>query len=113
MGVGELLNLSKAFFSGILISFNPFCKSLKHGIFFVGGGFNFWSRNFLAGFVGSPRELWVLIFASIRSSPSLEIRSTPRVQIHIFRSCGLFFFLGGGGASGGGILWVCEDLTSA
>ena len=29
------------------------------------------------GFVGSPRDFWVLIFAPIRSSPSLEIRSPP------------------------------------
>ena len=42
----------------------------------------FWGLIFgpgiFMGFVGSPRDFWVLIFAPIRSSPSLEIRSTPR-----------------------------------
>ena len=38
---------------------------------------NFWSRDFL-GCVGSPRDFFgVFIFTLIRSSPSLEIRSTP------------------------------------
>ena len=47
-------------------------------------------------------KTFFLLFPSIRSSPSLEIRSIPppptaRVQVHIFQSCGSVFFLGGGG----------------
>ena len=37
---------------------------------------NFWSRIFF-GFVGSPGSFWLLTFSPIRSSPLLEIQSTP------------------------------------
>ena len=61
-----------------VISFPAFWKFLGHGNsswFF--GGLSFGPGIFW-GFVGSPRDfLGVLIFATVRSSPSLEIQSTP------------------------------------
>ena len=69
-------------------------------------------QGFLVGFVEGAREFLGLIFASIRSFPSLEFRSTPGFKYTFFDHADcfffFFFFLGGGG----GILWVCEDLTS-
>ena len=63
------------FFMGI-ISFNALCKFLRLGnsawdFFEV----NFWSRQFFGLFWKPYGFFWVLIFAPIRSSPSLEIRS--------------------------------------
>ena len=60
------------------MSFNPFWKFLgldiRHGIFL---GLIF-GPGFFLGCVGSPRDFfWVFIFTLIRSSPSLEIWSTP------------------------------------
>ena len=48
----------------------------------MNSAWDFWGLSFgpgiFLGFPGSPRDfLGVLIFAPIRSSPSLEIRSTP------------------------------------
>ena len=40
-------------------------------------GVNFWSRDFFWVLLEAQGIVWVLIFAPIRSSPSLEIPSTP------------------------------------
>ena len=62
-------NLFRDFFQGL---------EIWHGIF---RGVNFWTRDFF-GFCWKPEGfLWVLIFAPIRSSPSLEIWSPP-LELH-------------------------------
>ena len=66
-----------------VISFNAFWKvsEIRHGFF---SGVNFLSRDFL-GFCWKPqRFFWVLIFAPIRSSLSLEMQSTPWIMTSLF-----------------------------
>ena len=57
----------------LILSGNFLGSEIRHGIF--------WGKFLvqeLVGFVGRHRDFfWVLIFAPIRSSPSLEIGSTP------------------------------------
>ena len=77
----QTFNFQWVFFS--VRSFNPFWK-LRLGISawdFL--GVNVWSRDFF-GFCWKPQGFfWVLIFAPIRSSPSLETRSTPPGAEHL------------------------------
>ena len=57
-----------------MLSGNFYGSEIWHGIF---GGVKFWSRDFL-GFCLKPKGFfWVLIFAPIQTSLSLEIWSTP------------------------------------
>ena len=54
-------------------------------------GVNFWSKDFF-GFCWKPQGFfWVLTFGSIRSSPSLEIPSTPPSPGRFARSILLYF----------------------
>lgn len=60
---------SRIFFQEIITG-----SKIQHGIL---GRFNLWSRDFF-GFCWKPYGFFeVSVFAPIRSSPSLEIRSTP------------------------------------
>ena len=52
-------------------------KAWKFDIFFGGGGVNFCFRDFQGGLLEALEIFLGLIFAFIRSFPSLEIRSLP------------------------------------
>ena len=58
-GINNVLHLSCSIF-----------KARKFGIGFFGG--LIFGPGIFGGLVGSPWDIWVLIFAPIRSSPSLE-----------------------------------------
>ena len=89
------LGIQNLCFSFHVISFKVFWKFLCLGNsardFW---GLKFWSRDFLGGFFGSPRDFFlVLIFAPIQSSPSLEIWSTPLIHIFFISLFGRTLFI--------------------